>query len=85
MVGLDRLVPILRRKNSVRVNHRIYCSKISKAFILNKYPMLDERHVRDISEKEGAIDVTIFDKSKGDMYKLKVTPIDARHCPGSVM
>lgn len=84
MEGLDKLVPLLRRKNSVKVNNRIYCSMISKAFLVRKYPNLDERYVKDLFPNQG-VEVNVFDKKLGSMYKLRVTGVPANHCPGSVM
>ena len=85
MVGLERLVTKLRSMNKVKVNHRIYCSMISKAFIVRRYPYLDERWVRDLFPNE-PLTIHVFDRQKGgSMYQLRVIAIPANHCPGSVM
>ncbi len=84
MKGLEELVPLLRRKNSVRVNNRIYCSIVSKAFLVRRHPNLDERFVRDLFPNEAVV-VDVFDKRKAVMYKLRITGIPANHCPGSIM
>lgn len=84
MVGLDALSRDLRRRNAVRVNHRIYCSMISKAFVVRKYPGLQERFVKDLFPDEPVV-IDVFDKKDKSMYKLRVTAIPANHCPGSVM
>ena len=84
MLGLDLLIPSLRRRNAVKVNHRIYCSSISKTFLVKKFRGLDERHIKELSPNEPLV-LNIFDKTKKDMYKLKVTAVPADHCPGSVM
>ena len=84
MLGLDLLIPTLRRRNAVKVNHRIYCSSISKTFLVKKFRGIDERHVKELAPNEPLV-LNIFDKTKKDMYKLKVTTIPADHCPGSVM
>ena len=84
MVGLDPgLVTTLSRKNTVRVNHRIYCSAISKTFLVKKFG-LDERFVKVLPSNQPVV-IDVFDKSKAAMFKLKVTAIPANHCPGSVM
>ena len=44
MVGLDELFPMLRRKNSVKVNHKIFCHAITKAFLVNKF----KKDIKDI-------------------------------------
>ena len=84
MLGLDLLIPTLRRRNAVKVNHRIYCSSISKTFLVKKFKAIDERHIKELAQNEPLV-LNIFDKAKKDMYKLKVTAIPADHCPGSVM
>ncbi|XP_040576764.1 protein artemis [Lepeophtheirus salmonis] len=84
MVGLDKLAPLLCRRNSVRVNHRIYCSMISKVFILRRFPFLHEKMIKDIFPNEPII-IDVFDKDSESFYKLSVTTIPADHCPGSVM
>ncbi len=84
MRGLEDVVPVLRRKNSVRVNRRIYCSMTSKAFLVRRHPTLDERFVKDLFPNEPVV-VNVFDKSSESLYKLRVTGIPANHCPGSVM
>ena len=84
MVGLDSLIPTLKRRNAVKVNHRIYCSAISKTFLVKKFNRVDERYITALSPNDPVV-LNIFDKGKKDMYKLKVTTIPAQHCPGSVM
>lgn len=84
MIGLEALSYQLKRKNIVRVNHRIYCSMISKTFIVKKFPGLDERFVKDMFPNEPIV-IDVFDKAKSAMYKLRVTGIPANHCPGSMM
>ena len=84
MQGLEQLTNLLRRKNSVRTNHRIYCSEISKAFIIMKYPNLDNRYVHALNPDEPCV-MKVFDKAQSSMYNLRVTAVSAQHCPGSVM
>ena len=84
MDGLDQLVTKLRAKNSVKVNHRVYCSRISKAFIVRKFPLLDEKFVK-VLEPDEPDTFNVYDKPGDVMYKLRATGIPARHCPGSVM
>lgn len=84
MIGLENLVDELIHRNHVKVNHRINCSKISKAFLVNKYKRLDERFVRDLAPNE-PVTLSIFDKAKKSMYNVRVTAIPANHCPGSIM
>ena len=84
MIGLDQFLPTLKRRNAVKVNHRIYCSSISKTFLVKKFKDINERWITALSHNEPVV-LNIFDRGKNDMYKLKVTSIPAQHCPGSVM
>jgi DNA cross-link repair 1C protein len=86
MVGLDNLIMKLQKPNRVKVNHRIYCSMISKAFIVRKYPYLQEKWVKDLFPNQ-PVNIHVFDRTGdgGTMYQLRVTAIPANHCPGSVM
>ncbi len=84
MRGLDLLGPSLRRQNIVKVNHCVYCSSMSKAILVRKYPNLDEKYVRELFPHQ-AVGVNVFDKAKKAFYKLRVTGVPAEHCPGSIM
>jgi hypothetical protein len=87
MVGLEKQATRLRMRNHDKVNHRIYCSMISKAFIVRKYPELAERFVKDLFPNQ-AVTIDVYDRDSeggGSSYKLQVTAIPANHCPGSVM
>jgi len=92
MIGLDvNFIKDMRRKNSVKVNHKIFCSPISKAFLINKFQPQFKDIKRFISDEipitEGAppVVVRVFDKKKSEFYKVNVTCVKAEHCPGSVM
>jgi hypothetical protein len=85
MRGLEELCGFLRRKNAFRVTRRIYCSMISKTFLVNRFGgMLEERYVRDLFPNE-PVEINVFDEASRAMYKVRVTAIPANHCPGSVM
>ncbi|QQP41581.1 Uncharacterized protein FKW44_016000 [Caligus rogercresseyi] len=84
MVGLDTLSRLLNRRNSVRVNHRLYCSMTSKAFVLRKFPFLKERIIKDLFPHERSA-INVYDRSSESFYELSVTAIPSHHCPGSLM
>ena len=73
------------------MNHKIFCSPISKAFLINKFTPQFKDIKRFISDEipiaEGAppVVVRVFDKKKSEFYKVNVTCVKAEHCPGSVM
>ena len=78
------MIPLLNRKNSVKVNHRIYCSDISREFLINRYGRETKRYIERMTiDKETK--VRVFDKRKKEFYYPSVTAISANHCPGSVM
>ena len=84
MIGLEELFPLLRRKNSVKVNHKIFCHSISKAFLLNKFKKVDPKHIYEL--KVGKTEtIWIYNRESKDSYKVNVTCVQAQHCPGSVM
>ena len=86
MEGLDKLFFKMSASNAVRINHRVYCSAITKSFLIRKYSLIGKRQrfVCELAPNEPHT-VDVFDKHKSVMYKLRVTPIPANHCPGSVM
>lgn len=84
MEGLKDFIPLLNRKNSVKVNHRIYCSEISREFLINRYGRETKRYIERMTiDKETK--VRVFDKRKKEFYYPSVTAISANHCPGSIM
>ena len=84
MEGLKEIIPLLNRKNSVKVNHRIYCSDISREFLINRYGRETKRYIERMAiDKETK--VRVFDKRKKEFYYPSVTAISANHCPGSIM
>jgi len=88
MVGLDseNFHQKLASKNHVKVNNKIYCSAISKTFILKKFAArgLDSKWICVLPHNSPRT-VNVFNKAKAAMFKLRVTAIPANHCPGSVM
>ena len=90
MIGLNKLLPLLRRKNLNKVNHRIFCHAISKAFLIRKFSkdckdFKDyERFIKEIEINDPFVS-SIYDKTRKEFYKVKITAIPANHCPGSVM
>ena len=88
MVGLDseKFHQKLASKNHVKVNNKIYCSAISKTFILKKFASrgLDPKWIC-VLPHNSPMTVNVFNKAKAAMFKLRVTAIPANHCPGSVM
>jgi hypothetical protein len=86
MEGLEEILPLLRRKNLVKVNHRIYCHPISRSFLIHKHGQQYAKFICPISTDKPTY-VNVYDKAaKQDLfYKVRVTAIPANHCPGSVM
>ena len=83
----------LKKKNRVKVNHRIYCHAISKAFLLRKYAQDDDRKRKELDrfikpiETNAQMTIKVYDPDPKilDFYEIKMTAIPAKHCPGSVM
>ena len=81
MEGLKDLITLLNRKNSVKVNHRIYCSDISREFLINRHGRETKRYIERM-EINKEIKVRVFDKRQKEFYYPSVTAISANHCPG---
>ncbi|GMH41261.1 hypothetical protein BSKO_09171 [Bryopsis sp. KO-2023] len=60
----------------------IHCTEETKRFILNKWPGLEEKIVT--VTVGDAVDLCLTSRNE-ERLCVTVTPIDARHCPGSVM
>lgn len=86
MEGIEQLFNELMRSNSVKVNHRIFCSSITKSFLVKKFHLIPkkQRFICDLPHNEPRT-IVVFDQAKSSMYKIRVTLIPANHCPGSVM
>lgn len=84
MHGFPELVEFIRKKSrGSRLNHKLYCSAISKAFVLNKYKgLLPDRAVVELIPNEPKT-VHVYDSK--EIYSVRITAIGANHCPGSVM
>jgi hypothetical protein len=50
MEGLDALFTALMSRNAVKVNHRIFCSPITKGFLMKKYRLVKPTFVRVVKE-----------------------------------
>jgi len=82
MVGIDTLAMFLRKKaNGTKINHKLYCSEISKNFVLEKY-RIPVRAIHVLNNNEPH---TLHSYDGDEIYFLQVTAVPANHCPGSVM
>jgi len=82
MVGIDTLAMFLRKKaNGTKINHKLYCSEISKNFVLEKY-RIPVRTIHVLNNNEPH---TLHSYDGDEIYFLQVTAVPANHCPGSVM
>jgi len=84
MVGLDELGRYLRRKaKGSRINNKLYCSSISKAFMKDRFKIPEKAIVELMPNQPKTVHV--YDKSDHSMYYIKITAFGANHCPGSLM
>jgi len=97
MVGIDTLAMFLREENGyedradmfqfrkkangTKINHKLYCSEISKKFVLEKY-RIPVRTIHVLNNNEPH---TLHSYDGDEIYFLQVTAVPANHCPGSVM
>jgi len=83
MQGFDALAIFLKNKSQgTRINNKLYCSEISKSFVLAKYPKIPSKMIVDLVPNEPKT-VHVYDSN--EIYKLRVTALPSNHCPGSIM
>jgi len=83
MIGLDSLALFLRKKSyGTRINNKLYCSQISKEFVLKKFPLFPEKTIVALIPNEPCT-IHVYDSC--DIFKLRATAIPSNHCPGSLM
>ena len=79
MLGLDNIDKVL----AASPHTKLYCSMISSSFVLTQFKdKIQPQHVIELMNNV-PVDVTVRHET-GD-YQLRVTAVDAGHCPGSVM
>ena len=82
-IGMDKLSAFLRKKSfGTRINNKLYCSAISKAAVLKKFPFIPDRSIVGLKLNEPKL-VYVYDGV--NIYSLKVTGLPSNHCPGSLM
>ena len=80
---MDKLSAFLRKKSfGTRINNKLYCSAISKATVLKKFPFILDRSIVGLKLNEPKL-VYVYDGV--NIYSLKVTGLPSNHCPGSLM
>ena len=82
-IGLEKLSMFLRKKSfGTRINNKLYCSAISKAFVMEKFPLIPDRSIVSLAPHEPKT-VHVYDSV--NIYSLRVVGIPSNHCPGSLM
>merc|ERR1719232_1680044 len=82
-IGLDTLALFCKKKSyGTRINNKLYCSQITKQFVLKKFPLFPDNAIVSLTPNE-AQTIHVYDSR--DIYKLRTTTIPSHHCPGSVM
>ena len=82
-IGLDSLALFCRKKSyGTRINNKLYCSQISKEFVLKKFPLFPEKTIVGLIPNEPRT-IHVYDSC--DIFKLRATAIPSNHCPGSLM
>ena len=74
---------LLRKKSfGTRINHRLYCSEITKNYILKRFPLTPDRCISSLVPHQPQ-HVHVYDGT--DIYTLRVTGVPSNYCPGSLM
>ena len=80
---MDSLALFLKKKSyGTRINNKLYCSQITKEFVLKKFPLLPEKTIVALIPNEPRT-IHVYDSC--DIFKLRATAIPSNHCPGSLM
>ena len=73
----------LRKKSfGTRINHRLYCSEITKMFVLKTFPLTPERCITSLVPHEPHI-VHVYDGV--DIFTVRVTGVPSHFSSGSLM
>ena len=78
--GLESLGPYLK---DIISGGSLFCSKISSSFVLSQFDEIRASNVTELINNKPVV-ICVKDERDED-YKLRVTAIDANHCPGSIM
>ena len=62
----------------------MFCSKISTSFVLSQFEDIRAEHVTELINNKPVL-ISVRDEHREVSYKLRVTAMDANHCPGSIM
>ena len=81
---MDALGLFIMKKSSVTsgIKHKLYCSRISKVFVRKKFPDIPDNAIEELIPNQPH---TIAVSDSCEFYNLRVTALQANHCPGSLM
>jgi len=82
MVGLEDVGSFLKKRKRRAGPRKLYCSMISSVFVQKKYPDISRDSIVELLPNKPQ---TITVRDDTTVYCLRVTAINANHCPGSLM
>merc|ERR1719228_3010697 len=82
MVGLEDVGSFLNKRRGGTGPKKLYCSMISSVFVQKKYPDIPREAIVEMLPNHP---LTISVSACKSVYNLRVTGINANHCPGSLM
>jgi len=82
MVGLEDVGTFLKKRKRRAGPRKLYCSMISSVFVQKKYPDISRDSIVELLPNKPQ---TITVRDDTTVYCLRVTAINANHCPGSLM
>jgi len=82
MVGLEDVGSFLKKRRRGTGPRKLYCSMISSVFVQKKYPDIPREAIVEMLPNHP---LTISVSACKSVYNLRVTGINANHCPGSLM
>jgi len=82
MVGLEDVGSFLKKRKRDAGPRRLYCSSVSSVFVQKKYADIPRDAIVEMLPNNPYI-ITVRDSAL--IYNIRVTAINANHCPGSLM
>ena len=81
-VGLEDVGKFLKKRKRDSGPRRLYCSSVSSVFVQKKYADIPRDAIVEMLPNHPCI-MTVRDSDIN--YNIRVTAINANHCPGSLM
>ena len=79
---MEAVGSFLKKRKKSSEPRKLYCSMISSVFVQKKYPDIPRDAIAELLPNHPQT-ITVSDSCTS--YSLRVTAVNANHCPGSLM